>query len=239
MAQAFHWHSYQGTLTSDNRDYCGIAEREDAKFYAVLDGATSGPDGAALAKELACYLVDGFFDERPPVTKTDICGLLAQAHEKLRCRYPSDSASYFILIQPTSGPALTLHAGDCRLGKLNQDNSVSWLNAIHCLANATAPMTDAEIAVHPNRHQLTRSFRPRKFQEPEAGEYSIGSNETFVIATDGFWAELNAAQQTQLLEGQFVSSGEDADDISVLVLKAEPSVPDQPRPIGPGSLLVH
>jgi hypothetical protein len=46
--------SFQGSLTDDNRDYCGISERPDATLYTVIDGSTRGPNGGNLARELAC-----------------------------------------------------------------------------------------------------------------------------------------------------------------------------------------
>jgi hypothetical protein len=54
MALQYEWLSFQGSLTDDNRDYCGISERPDATLYTVIDGSTRGPNGGNLARELAC-----------------------------------------------------------------------------------------------------------------------------------------------------------------------------------------
>jgi serine/threonine protein phosphatase PrpC len=222
MALHYEWHSFSGSLTDDNRDCCGIAERPDAWLAIVVDGSTTGPHGGELARELACRLVDGFLASDPPVTEQQICDLLRKAHEDLRLQYPADSASYFIAVHGEQGSLMTLHAGDCRIGRVGQDNAIEWLSGVHTLANATAPVSDAALAVHPGRHLLTRSFRPRQFEQPECGQCSLMPDEELVIATDGFWAGMDAARQADFIEGKLPASDDRLDDGSCLLLRQEP-----------------
>lgn len=222
MVLQYEWQSFQGTLTDDNRDYCGIAERLDATLYAVIDGSTRGPHGGDLAKELACNLIDKFIALDKPATKPDVLAFLEETHKKLRFQYPADSASYFILIQTGESQVMIIYAGDCRLGRLKQDQSIDWLTTTHTLANAITDLSDEELSSHPNRHLLTRSFRPQCFIQPEYCQFSLLPNDTLVIATDGFWAELDSAMQTELLKGNYAPSEQIRDDRSYLLLQRRP-----------------
>ena len=222
MALHYEWHSVPGSLTAENRDYCGIAERPDAWLAIVIDGSTAGPHGGELAKELASRLVEGFLASGPPVTEQQICGLMRTAHEGLRRRYPADSASYFIAVQSEQDRVMTFHAGDCRIGKVGQDNAIEWFSGVHTLANATAALSDAALSVHPGRHLLTRSFRPRKFEQPECGQCSLLPDEKLVIATDGFWAEMDAATQADFVKGNLPAAEDRVDDGSFLLLRQQP-----------------
>lgn len=215
----YEWQSFQGTLTDDNRDYCGIAERPDATLFAVIDGSTHGPQGGDLAKDLACHLVDKFMVLDKPVTKQNVLAILQQTHRKLRFQYPADSASYFIMVQADDDQVMVIHAGDCRLGRLlNQKQSIDWLTTVHTLANAITDLSDAELSAHPNRHLLTRSFRPRQFVHPEYCQFSLFPDDSLVIATDGFWAEMDSAMQTEFLKGNYSSLEKIRDDRSCLLL---------------------
>ena len=203
MAFCYEWHSFSGSLTDENRDYCGIAEHPDAWLVIVIDGATIGPHGGELARELAYRLVDGFLASDSPVTEQQICDLLRKAHEELRRQYPADSASYFIAVQGGQDRLMTFHAGDCRIGKVGQDNAIEWISGAHTLANATAPLSDAALSIHPGRHLLTRSFRPRQFEQPECGQCFPMTGEKLVIATDGFWAEMDVSWQAEFIESAY------------------------------------
>lgn len=219
MAFDFEWHSASGALTDDNRDYCGIAERQDAALYAIVDGATRGPHGGELARDLVCRLVDGFIAMDAPVTEDAVCDLLRQAHRDLRRQYAADSASYLIALAMEEGALTALYAGDCRLGRVVEGQAVHWLTGVHTLANATEDLPDAALSVHPNRHILTRSFRAREFQQPECAPCDLTTGDTLLLATDGFWAEMDTAIQAAFIKGHYPDSAQNHDDISCLVLR--------------------
>ncbi len=183
MVLSYEWYSYQGTVTKNNCDYCGISIRSDSTLYVVVDGATRGQSGGELARDLVGSLVDQFlaFDKTPDMVQ--ICDQLRLSHEKLRYDYPAASASYLIILDTHDGKLLTAHAGDCRLGKLNKDKSIEWLTKAHTLANAIASLTEEDLTVHPNRHQLTRSFRPRGFIEPEYDDFILLKGDVLLVAT--------------------------------------------------------
>ena len=127
------------------------------------------------------------------------------------------------MVQADNSQVMTIHAGDCRLGRIKQDKSIDWLTRAHTLANAITDISDTELAAHPNRHQLTRSFKPQRFYQPEHREYPLVENEALLVATDGFWAEMDSAMQVEFLEGKFTPSEQRRDDRSCLLLRQKPS----------------
>ena len=219
MALSYKWYSYQGTATKNNRDYCGIAKRSDSTLYIVTDGATRGTSGDKLAKELTHSLVDRILKYEDRIDMKYICNQLQKLHKELRYRYPADSTSYLVLLDRHDGKIRTAHAGDCRLGKLRHDKSIEWLTKPHCLANALTDLCETELVKHDNRHQLTRSFRPKQFQVPEYGQFTFLPDDVLFIATDGFWAEMNVLEQAEFLDGRYARSRSARDDRSCLSLR--------------------
>ena len=73
------WHSRQGNLTPDNRDYCGISEAGGTTLCVLADGATSCPAGGDLAKALVCRLPEGFLRQSQPATIDGMFRLLQEA----------------------------------------------------------------------------------------------------------------------------------------------------------------
>lgn len=211
------WHSRHGKLTPDNRDYCGIAEANGTILCILADGATSCPAGGDFAKALVCYLLEGFLRLRQPTSIDGMIGLLLEAHAGLRRKHPADSASYIITLLGEGSTVTTLHAGDCRLGRLTDQGTIQWLTPVHTLANAVHDLDVQVLRRSPDRHLLTRSFRARHFQVPDSTIHEFDeSDKGLLIASDGFWADLPEDEQLQLLQG--IPTGRRAypDDMSCL-----------------------
>ncbi len=218
MNLKYRWQSFQGAVTSDNRDYCGVAERQEATMYIVVDGASRGPSGGELAQNLVQYIVNEFLLMEEPTESDSIYNLLVQAHQNFRYQYVSDSASYCIAIHTNSTQLMVYYSGDCRLGKTNMDGGISWLTCPHTMANAIEKISEEELISSPLRHILTRSFRSQRFQQPDCLTYSIDQKETLIIATDGFWADITPEIQTKLIKGERLTK-KAKDDISFILLK--------------------
>lgn len=196
----YRWHSLQGSLTSDNRDVCGIAELHGTCLFILVDGATTGPKGGELAKTLVGHLLESFVSlERPP--SCEVLIEILHTHTDLRRQYPADSASYIIALQEDPPSVTTLHAGNCRLGRPSPGGSIQWLTKVHTLANAIDGLADPELRVHPDRHLLTRSFKSRRFDTPECNVFDLqDGGGSLLLASDGFWADLTEDEQLSLLQ---------------------------------------
>ena len=216
----FRWRSFQGTITSDNRDFCAIGQKEDTAIYVLVDGASKGPSGGELARSLAQRLVDGFIALEGFCDERQVVELLSQAYQALKHQFPADTASYVMLV--CEGDEITYyHAGDCRVGRLHTDGSVDWISNVHTLANATGPLPEQELVSHPDRHILTRSFRTKGQCEPDNGRIALDPGMSLILATDGFWADTPPAKQHRLVVQNEMDGFETTDDLSFLVLGPE------------------
>lgn len=208
------WRSQIGTRTEDNRDCAGVAAREDDVLCIVADGSTRGLDSGELAREITRELIDWYVGSSEAVTADSIIVRLRQLHETLPEAYPQGSVSYMILYVGSGNDALAVHAGDCLLGRDDGQGNLEWLTRPHTLANAGNEKTVEEIVDLPARHRLTRSFRAREFMQPEVTE--IGAVQEFIVATDGFWAELSQPDQSRFMVGHDIPMTADGDDRSVI-----------------------
>lgn len=213
------WRSQQGKRTKHNRDYCGAGLRPDAALFIVLDGSTPGPKGGELCREIAHGLIDWFIDDAADVTAEILTEKLHQIHGNLSQAFPTDSASYVIVHIVEEQPPLVLHAGDCLLGQYDGVRPIQWQTQPHTLANATEEMSITALAECAIRNRLTRSFRSKEFMPPEKTEIKLAASDVLIVATDGFWAELDAEQQFGFLAGDAIPAREGGDDRSVLKIQ--------------------
>ncbi len=197
-----------------------IGLRSDAALSIVLDGSTSGPKGGELAQKIAHELIDWFVAANEEMTAQLIIEIMQNIHNSLSRQFPFDSASYVIAFIQDENPILVLHAGDCLLGQYHvKNNQVGWLTKPHTLANATKDMSVVSLTESPARHRLTRSFRSKEFMVPEVSEIEIQTGDSFVVATDGFWAELKLEEQCEFMEVHEIPMTDEGDDRSALCIR--------------------
>lgn len=209
------WLSQQGTRTPDNRDHGGLATRSGELLGIVVDGSTAGKTSGDYARAIVKMVIDWFEHSRDEWSVDLGTQALRDTHQALRGQFRKGSASVLLFHLTEKGTLAILHSGDCVIGELKSD--IVWLSAPHTFANALFTMPIGEIAKSPVRHLLTQSFRTREYMPPDVHRREIASG-TFVIATDGFWAELSAAEQLAFAVGR-PSAGSDRDDRSVLLLQ--------------------
>ncbi|OWK24661.1 hypothetical protein AJ87_20050 [Rhizobium yanglingense] len=216
MPFAIQWNSHQGTRTDDNRDHAAIAIRGDSVLVLVLDGSTTGPASGAFAREIAGRMLDWFMNGAA-VTAESLTGQLRATHAALAENFKGDSASYVILYAEPERPVFVSHAGDCIVGRPRSDGNIDWLSQPHTLANALSAVPHDVIAKEPSRHFLTRNFRSRSFMTPDFASIEL-DDRPLLVATDGFWAELDPIAKGAFLEGRFSTAEPERDDQSVLSL---------------------
>lgn len=215
MPFELRWHCQRGTRTADNRDYAGIGIRGDSILAIVLDGSTSGSSSGLFAREIARRMVDWFVTGRADATAENLVEQLRMTQAVLRTDYQCDSASYVLLCAGPAESALALHAGDCLVGRREVGGQISWLLQPHTLGNALAPVAVCDLAREPARHLLTRSFRSKGFIAPDLRSIRVDERPV-LLATDGFWAELDADGQKAFIEGHIQLGETDRDDRAVL-----------------------
>jgi serine/threonine protein phosphatase PrpC len=221
MTLQIRWHCRNGTRTADNRDHAGIGIRGDAVLAIVLDGSTSGSASGDFAREIARRMVDWFVTGAAEVTADTLIAQLRMTHAALATDFRTDSASYSLLHLEATGPALVLHAGDCLVGRHEEDGRIAWLMQPHTLANPLLPVAIESVAKDPARHRLTRSFRSKRFIAPDLNSIQL-DDRPLLVATDGFWADLEAHQQVAFIEGLAGAVEQDRDDCGALsILRAK------------------
>lgn len=219
MSELKHlWFSQQGGDRTSLSDYCAIRKFSDASVYVLTDGATSGPGGNSLAKNLAEGIIDETARTKTTSGEIDIIAILGSVHTSLQEEYRNDISSYLVLVCFSRQPLKIYYAGDCRLGVIERPFNLRWLTSPHCLANAIKAISEEELQQSTLRHTLTRSFNYKRVGPPEFLEYSPNQDECLILATDGLWGELNTEQVQQLIESESQTSISPLDDCSFLVL---------------------
>lgn len=219
MGISISWRGEQGQRTKDNRDWCGVGLQTTSALCALLDGSTSGPASGELARQIAQGLVDWFTNE-VDATSEKIVDRLRALHDGLACRFRQDSASLLIAHVRIDGSAILLNVGDCAAG-VNASGEIAWKTRPHTLANPVRDLTIHEISVSPLRHHLTRSFRSREFQTPDEYELLLKEDEALVLATDGFWANLDMKAQSNFFDNLDLGNASCDDDCSALLIKLD------------------
>jgi serine/threonine protein phosphatase PrpC len=216
MTLTVQWLTLKGQHTSDNRDCFGTAERDGECLYIVADGSSSTPRGGEFANAFISSVVNSFEQSYSSISQKLLEGLVADAHELLKRDFPADAASFLIAAYSPAGMLYTMHAGDCRLGRINSSGEIHWLSPVHTLATAICSLSEKDLKEHPDRHILTRCFKGKRLVKSEFHTFSLYARDELVIATDGFWAEAALQQQKMVLtsscEGMF------KDDVSALFL---------------------
>jgi serine/threonine protein phosphatase PrpC len=215
------WLSQQGTRTPENRDHAGVGARPGEFLGIVVDGSTAGATNGDYARAVVELTIDWFAQSDDEWTIELASEAVREIHRSLTKQFQKGSASLLLVHVTDEGKLTALHSGDCVLGQL--DGDIAWLNTPHTFANALIDANLRDIARSPLRHLLTQSFRTREFMLPEAFSRENAKG-TFVLASDGFWAELSDADQIAFIAGD-LPTNPDRDDRSLLLLRLSPEVP--------------
>ena len=215
--------SQQGLERTPNRDASGSAHNTGAYLYVIADG-TSKPGSGDLAQALTDHLLECFSQAAPSV----VCcpdkvlrlalAALEQAHSNLCPDFPFASTSYLALLV-VGCTTITIHAGDCCLGYLGKEQRMVWLTPPHCGPNWQGDLSHAFIARSPHRKQLLNCMSRRRPHEPAVQFIKTGPDTTWVLATDGFWAELSAEHQLKAISTQTLEGCPTKDDATFMVVQ--------------------
>lgn len=215
--------SRQGTHRAENRDFSGSAHNSGAQLYVITDGASKSGSGE-LAKAMTQYLLKSFtqaaatevscLEKALRLTLT----LLNRVHSTLCPDFPVAATSYLVLLV-FDQTAVTLHAGDCCLGYLESNQPVNWLSSPHCGPNWKGNLSHALIASSPARKKLLNCMSYRRSHEPAFQVIQVLPDTTWILATDGFWAELPAEHQLDAITQRSFEGYSTEDDATFMLLK--------------------
>jgi serine/threonine protein phosphatase PrpC len=212
------WLTHKGSLTDDNRDHCAIALRDDAALYLVVDGSSQSTQSGELARVFIQKLADRFLAPPFLTNAQQVVLAINELSANLKGLYPAGRLSFLALLNLGYDEIYLLHVGDCRIRVIHEGKGIEWLSRPHTLANAIDEIDDAALVKHDDRHILTRSFRTGRQSDIEINQYDINEGKQILLATDGYWAELEPLKQHMFIEECGVFSSSHVDDVSCLLL---------------------
>lgn len=190
----WQWISRQGNNRQSNNDAVAIFNDKSLLFVLLADAAEKGNKGA----ELACYWTQTIAhyvksaNKHP--TPAQIVDYMRETHKQLKYQYLHEIASYIILIyDKNTENGWVLHCGDCRLG-IKQLDSINWLTNVHTFANANGDFFNSSHFGDPKRHKVTRYLNAKRFMDPEIQQVTLPKDATWLLCTDGYWAEHRCEQ---------------------------------------------
>lgn len=212
----FQWafFSQKGVSRTENKDYFSILHTEVGTWVIVFDIATSSSATTELAKYCITYIHKQLKHKNiddAGVRKQIVQAAFKATKQKFRVGKASFLSVFYSL---ESEKIYGMSAGDCRIGKLNTD-SIEWLSPVHTGANPLGKRFEDEMRFMEDRHILTRSFNLRRDFDPEEFELLFLPHDILVLATDGFWLELDDAEQCSFIGEKGYAS---VDDTSVLLI---------------------
>jgi len=216
--------SRKGTHRTENRDASGSTQNCGAYLYVIADG-TSKPGSGQLARALSHHLLECFSGAQPSVVSCPDHALkrvltsLDEVHSNICPDFPFASTSYLVMLV-VGQTAISIHAGDCCLGYLETDQSMNWLSPPHCGPNWKGDLSHSFIASSPARKTLLHCMSHRRAHEPHIQSMQITQGTTWILATDGFWAELSAADQFKAIAGQTLENCSTEDDVTFMLLQS-------------------
>jgi serine/threonine protein phosphatase PrpC len=220
--------THQGAERAENKDYFSIIESDLGTWIFVIDVSTSSNATTMLAKQfcenfhlfLQDFLKRGELLLLEDQSQEKYKWLLRQAFNATKKALKIGVASFLSLHRSEhSSRVFGFCAGDCRLGLLN-NKTIQWLSPVHTGANPLGNEFEHSMVSLPERHILSKSLNLRRKFEPVTFELETADDDIFVIATDGFWMELNEVQQQTFINEPSLCLGDKSlvDDTSVLLV---------------------
>lgn len=230
----------QGSERAENKDYFSIINTDFGTWVFVIDISTSSIATTNLAKRFSEHfytclqglLINSvkFFSEKITQDKPQLEDyfedaekrnqIIQQAFSATKKELKIGIASFLSLYRnDSSNKIYGFCAGDCRLGLFN-NKSIQWLSPVHTGANPLGNDFENSMSSVPERHILTKSLNLRRKFEPETFELDFSIDNIFALATDGFWMELDEAQQQSFINEPDVCLADRdlVDDTSVLLI---------------------
>lgn len=230
----------QGSERAENKDCFSIINSDLGTWIFVIDISTSSIATIELAKRFSEHFHTSlqdllksstkFFTENTSQEKPRLDSyfedeenrkqIIQKAFSATKKELKIGVASFLSLYRnDSSNKVYGLCAGDCRLGLLNNE-SIQWLSPVHTGANPLGNDFENSMSLVPERHILTKSFNLRRKFEPEAFEIKASTDDIFAVATDGFWMELDEAQQQSFINKPDTCLADKylVDDTSVLLV---------------------
>lgn len=183
----WHWYSKKGASQLENRDSSGIFFGTDYTFAIIMDASNKGKNGVQFNTLWINEILKQLPLQSP--SQQEIIQAMRAAHQALpRHEFLHERACYVALLLPhETHSSSAFVCGDCRIGIDLPTSEREWLTPVHTLANACQALDGIPRPI--SRHTVTRVLQVKRFEHPDVIELPIYKNGTWILATDGYWAD--------------------------------------------------
>ncbi|MFW5442794.1 MAG: PP2C family protein-serine/threonine phosphatase [Methylococcaceae bacterium] len=195
---------YQLTSVGDramNQDCLADKVSNEFALFVVADGL-GGHHAGEKASLFFCKSLLKLVSKYQPLLKKSadnaegvLAEWMAAAVDEMAVLFSGDelavnSHTTCVVLYLDDNMTATMHCGDSRIYRLNE-KKVLWRTKDHSLIQKQldeGEITEAEMGLHPEQNQLTRSINIMKNHQAEINVYPpIEKGETFILCSDGFW----------------------------------------------------
>lgn len=189
--------THRGLVRLHNEDAFCVLTKEKRHLFAVADGL-GGHRGGSIASEMAIDTIKNEFEkwngkgkERFVMKAVNSANMAvfstSQSHPEL---FNMQTTATVVALEKDS--LAIAHVGDCRVYRV-RNGRVTILTRDHSQAAELLRLhliSEKDALRHPGRHQLTRSVGSSPFLRIDLVKEKTNDGDSFVLASDGFWSEL-------------------------------------------------
>lgn len=201
----WQWRSRQGVSRSENRDTCGLFACESYTFAVIMDASSKGGGGTCFNELWVSELLKRLPSDTPT---TDVI-IRAMSDAQMLLRHHKlllERACYAALMLPhSSKDAIAFICGDCCIGTGHLSQGQRWLTPTHTLASIFECGAREKQSI--NRNIVTRTLNAKRFEKPQIVELSMAERDTWILATDGYWASLSPQDSVPDDDSSFLMLG--------------------------------
>ncbi|WP_333617011.1 serine/threonine protein phosphatase [Acinetobacter variabilis] len=172
-----------------------LTNNEHLHFYYVVDGHGGCRNSNILVKNFQAYvhsLKDNFAQLNND--QEDIHNFLKCLIEQFYIEHRGKlrpAAMSILMVIVSQNRIYSAHLGDCRLGKINNKQEITWITYPHNLVMSLNKETDSQsiemVLRSANSNIVTKSFNTRKLKSLSFNVLDIEKKSTYILASDGFW----------------------------------------------------
>ena len=173
-----------------------LSNNENLYFCYVVDGHGGCKNSDILVQNFNNYVLslnDAFAQVID--TEKDIYNFFEQIIKNFYIKHRGElrpAAMSILMVIFSNTQIYSANLGDCRLGKINKDQEISWITYPHSLAMSLNTHTDSKsieilLRSYVEDNPVTKSFNTKKLKSLSLKTFDIDKNATYILASDGFW----------------------------------------------------
>lgn len=192
------------TEQQDRAEVFAVPNRSNECLVVLADGMGGQQDGGLAAQAVLDTAKDVLAQAAPDNPRhflTDLCAAAHRAIKQIGSARNSKPASTCVLLYIKHDEAYWAHVGDSRLYHFNADSLLSQTRD-HTVGELLKNEPSEEVAA-PDLEQadsrLYMCLGGENDLQPEYGATAIGTDDWFMLCSDGFWNQIDAEEVSERL----------------------------------------